>query len=785
MKHPYHIEQASYFISQPEKITLPAKEISEDQSLPTIRIFLGSEDAQYRAERIFIYSIEQFRDPGRCYEIYIMKNISGFDRSKWRTGFTLYRYAIPEFAEGKGKAIYNDVDQIYLEDPAKLFDLDMKSYGYMSVSNTDTSVMLIDCKKMLPLWNLENAKTKSKEQLNSLASSQVNLWGKIDPQWNARDQEYQLNQTKVLHYTMLHQQPWQPSPESYSYHPNPLGKIWFDLESKAISEQYKVFTQENPTQAFQDLCQIYQDSDDAYFDELTNLDTTVDKCHIHFGQIDLKHDYYTFDLALHLNKLGSLSANTICAYKLLERIPQADTSWVIEHLFSCAKKNIEFSIDYTKPDSLLSDGYSRIRNHQTSHWWKGHIVEAAKLFPNIKWDLRIESNIKSENIRITNSMSFSAQKTVWALNTHRHGDNAQINLLSKSLPWQAESKKLRFRFLNHIPNYLLGPTLLGLTLESRKSVSQEPWPDCVISSGRRSAPVAKWIKKASKEKTRLIHIGRPWCSLKDFDLILTSTQYQLPLRSNVIFNSMPLNEIDQLIAHREAEELKKDLDDIEGPYLTVILGGKSRPFRFNKKTISEMAIATDQLALNNGYSLLVCTSPRTPKNALPEFIKVLESPYRFFEWKHNQLFNPYKACIELADAVVLTGDSASMVAEVCKLKQNVFIQRLPKYFDPLSGIVNIFKHLATFTQKTHSYRGTPKQQGKLARLFDICVENGWITSIRDLDLYFDFLKAEGRIAYLDELENYLPKTQKNENAELETIVDYITHNMTLTLSKSD
>ena len=75
--------------------------------------FLGTEPAQYRAERVFFWSIEQVRDPSRIYEIYLMKDLVGFDRRRWLTGFTNYRLAIPDFAGGFGRAIYNDVDQVY------------------------------------------------------------------------------------------------------------------------------------------------------------------------------------------------------------------------------------------------------------------------------------------------------------------------------------------------------------------------------------------------------------------------------------------------------------------------------------------------------------------------------------------------------------------------------------------------------------------------------------------------------------------------------------------------
>lgn len=117
----------------PQRIVLPVREGVTPCGKPPVRIFLGTEPAQYRAERVFLWSIEQVRDPGRIYHIYMMKELPGFNSRRWLTGFTNYRFAIPHFAGGKGRAIYNDVDQVYLEDPGQLFDLDLGEHGYLSL----------------------------------------------------------------------------------------------------------------------------------------------------------------------------------------------------------------------------------------------------------------------------------------------------------------------------------------------------------------------------------------------------------------------------------------------------------------------------------------------------------------------------------------------------------------------------------------------------------------------------------------------------------------------------
>src|SRR5262249_29464868 len=140
--------------AQPECVVLGVRDGVSPSCKPPVRIFLGTEPGQYRAERVFCWSIEQVRDPSRVYEIFLMKELTGFDRRGWLTGFTNYRFAVPHFAGGAGRAIYNDADQIYLADPAELFDNDLGPHGFLALSDRDTAVMLIDCARMATVWTL-------------------------------------------------------------------------------------------------------------------------------------------------------------------------------------------------------------------------------------------------------------------------------------------------------------------------------------------------------------------------------------------------------------------------------------------------------------------------------------------------------------------------------------------------------------------------------------------------------------------------------------------------------
>ncbi|MFD1702329.1 hypothetical protein ACFSCV_04855 [Methylopila henanensis] len=234
----------------PEVVRLDPEPGVTPSPKPPVRIFLGTEPMQARAERVFIWSVVRRRDPARAYEIHLMKDLKGFDRNGWTTGFTNYRYAIPALAGEQGRAIYNDVDQIYLADPAEMFDLDMKGAGILCVQKDETSVSLLDCARMAPHWRIEEARTplKRKHFLDIIARE--DLWGELPGVWNARDTEYGPDVAKCFHFTTLRTQPWRPFPDQLFYEDHPEGECWFALERSSNDARFNGFTRERPSRGF-------------------------------------------------------------------------------------------------------------------------------------------------------------------------------------------------------------------------------------------------------------------------------------------------------------------------------------------------------------------------------------------------------------------------------------------------------------------------------------------------------------------------------------------------------
>lgn len=272
--------------------------------------------------------------------------------------------------------------------------------------------------------------------------------------------------------------------------------------------------------------------------------------------------------------------------------------------------------------------------------------------------------------------SDTAQTTsplVWVLQTARKGDSAQARALAERLGWRCELKTLSFNTLFNVPNKLLGPSLVSLTAEAKR-VLTPPWPDLVIGVARRTVPAARWIKARSGGHTKLVQIGRPRLDPSHFDLVITSPQYGLPPRSNVITLPVPLH---PPIASPEADlaHWTEQLQALPRPWTAIILGGAPWPFRFDEAVIDDLAQKVNALTKGEG-ACIICGSPRTPANAPEAMAAQLDCPSFANNWSQEGR-NPYHALLHLADRLIVSGDSASMLGEACSTGKPVYILDLP------------------------------------------------------------------------------------------------------------
>jgi mitochondrial fission protein ELM1 len=319
------------------------------------------------------------------------------------------------------------------------------------------------------------------------------------------------------------------------------------------------------------------------------------------------------------------------------------------------------------------------------------------------------------------------QLTVWCLLGKKAGDNTQVRALATELDLGSVEKFITARPWELLSHLGTEPTLMGID-RRQSSDLQAPWPDIVISAGRRNEPVAQWIRQQSGGLTRLVHIGRPWAPLSSWDLIVTTPQYFLPQQGNILHNSLPLHHVSLEGLKNVEKQLRPQLANLPRPWLAVLVGGDSGRFVMTGEKGRRLGSLAADLATAAGGSVLFTDSARTPRSAGDALQAQLNVPNLCYRWGSGD-DNPYRGLLALADAFVVTGESMSMLGEAMDTGRPLYI------FDVGDGAAN-------WWTLPHSYRYKPLSH-RLAMHF------GPVRMRRDIGNIQNTLVRDGGARWLD------------------------------------
>jgi mitochondrial fission protein ELM1 len=264
------------------------------------------------------------------------------------------------------------------------------------------------------------------------------------------------------------------------------------------------------------------------------------------------------------------------------------------------------------------------------------------------------------------------QPTVWVLKCHRAGDHAQSLGLARALGWSFTVKETKYHWYEAFFALPGAVTMIGLN-KRRSSPLTPPWPDLIIMAGRQNETPAKWIRRQSGGRTRIVVLGRYWTPPDELDLVVTTPQFRLPPHPNVLHNNFPLHPVTPKRLAEAAEIWAPRLSGLAAPYLAVMVGGSSGPYIFSRRTAQRLGREASALARAMGASLLVCTSARTGRGAMAALEHAIDRPCHFYRWRPNDDENPYHGFLALADAFIVTADSMSMLAEACHAHRPVYM----------------------------------------------------------------------------------------------------------------
>ena len=250
---------------------------------------------------------------------------------------------------------------------------------------------------------------------------------------------------------------------------------------------------------------------------------------------------------------------------------------------------------------------------------------------------------------------------------------------------------------------------------ARSDPLEAPWPDLIITVGRRPSSAALWVREQSGGHSKIVLIGKPSGPIQWFDLVIASAENAMPPLPNVLPITLPLMEIDADAIAAAGEAWRPRFADLPRPLIGILVGGSTGQVAFDRAVVDRLIQVTRDLVKETGGTVCLTTSRRTPDSAVAALEAGLPPGARLYPWTADSRDNPYQGLLALADGLVVTGDSISMMVEVARAGKPMAILPIP-----VRGLGRVDQWRRTLIRKLFASGGHGAGgalRGPLARLF--------------------------------------------------------------------
>ena len=274
-----------------------------------------------------------------------------------------------------------------------------------------------------------------------------------------------------------------------------------------------------------------------------------------------------------------------------------------------------------------------------------------------------------------------------------HGMVSQVEGLANALKLNFKHQKIKLKpFWNLIPPKF---TPISENLLTEKFVC-----DCkiVISCGRKSVIPSIAIKKRLGNEIFNIHIQDPKVSFKHFDLIISpdhdGTKGDNVLTTRGSIHYLTKKEITDNLNYLELDKGKKQI-------VAFIIGGPNKYYSYSDEQIHFMFNKIKNLFTPDKFKIVVIPSYRTPED-------VIKKAYNTFSVNHLVIKKidkqAYLSSLAIADYVIVTCDSTSMISEAAVTGKPVYMAMMKpkKSIKRFKNFFTQFKDLGIARELTDS-----------------------------------------------------------------------------------
>ena len=272
---------------------------------------------------------------------------------------------------------------------------------------------------------------------------------------------------------------------------------------------------------------------------------------------------------------------------------------------------------------------------------------------------------------------------IWVLDDPRTGTAAQAIGIAERLDQPFRRMPIVWGWAAHLAGLAPGGSLAGLRNPQVFEVSAEQAPRLVISAGRRSAPVALWLR--SRYGARIVHCMQPGLSglfrRELFDLLVIPAHDRPAPAPNVMPVLGATHRVSSSVLTQAEMAWRERLGHLPHPRVALVVGGPVRQVGMDPQVAHGLGRDVAHLTIGLRGAVMATTSRRTGTEASDALAMGLgPSLHVLYRWGEPGE-NPYMGFLATADAIVVTADSVSMISEACATQAPVFVA-LPELAGP-------------------------------------------------------------------------------------------------------
>jgi mitochondrial fission protein ELM1 len=248
----------------------------------------------------------------------------------------------------------------------------------------------------------------------------------------------------------------------------------------------------------------------------------------------------------------------------------------------------------------------------------------------------------------------------WFMTSGEAGFRTQARGLATAVAGEARELTVGLRLpWRALPGGLAPFALMGLSADSDRPAP--PWPDLLVTCGRRTTALSIAIRRASRGRTLTVHVQNPLTAVSNFDLV-AAMDHDHVVGPNVISVPTALHDVTPARLAEAAARWRGPLVRPGRPLIGVVLGGTTRHHPFEASEAAALIERLRAVRRATGAALAVTPSRRTPDAVRSLFAEAVAGDEAAYLWD-MQGDNPYLGILAVSDRLVVTSDSVSMISE--------------------------------------------------------------------------------------------------------------------------